>query len=168
MAEFAGAETETLRFDVACDGNTFIINRSPGVESDAPVRRGDPFLVNGRIYPEGTIDRGLVRPRQDGGIGTWICRGWFYYGLDQIAEGAVPHVVTSQLYLLDSFDGLASDGTEGGIKVLRVVTGGYGRYSGARGYVVQDEVATNDTLLNLGGGVLAPAPNIKFEFHFAR
>jgi hypothetical protein len=163
----AGPDAGILELDVACDGNTFVINRSPGVDPDAPVRRGDPFLVNGRIYPAGTIDARLEGPRQAGGIGTWICRGWFYYGLEDIGAGAVPHVVTTQLYLLDDFDGLVSDGMEGGIQVLRVITGGYGRYSGARGHIIEDEVATNNTMLNLGGGVLSPAPNIKFLFHFA-
>lgn len=165
--QFAGsvsAATDTLTLDVACDGNTWVINRSPGVEPNAPVRRGDPFIVQGRIYPGGTIEQGLTGASQEGSIGQWVCRGWFYYGLDEIAEGAVPHVVTSQLYLFDSFNGLVSDGMEGGIYVVRAVTGGYGKYRGVRGQVAETEVEPNDTTLDLGGGVFAPAHNIRFEF----
>lgn len=33
----------------------------------------------------------------EAGIGTWTCRGWFYYDREKIASGAVPHVVTTQL-----------------------------------------------------------------------
>ncbi|MFW6074445.1 MAG: hypothetical protein ACOC9Y_02550, partial [Chloroflexota bacterium] len=111
--------------------------------------------------------QGLEQPNQEGSIGTWICRGWFYYGLEEMGEGAVPHVVTTQLYLLDNYDGLISDGIEGGLYALRPVTGGYGQYAGARGFVEEDEVATNATELHLGGGFSMPAPNIWFRFHFA-
>lgn len=163
-APSALAASETLKLDVACDGGTLKINRSNDVELDAPVRRGDPFIVQGRIYPEGTIEQGLSGPHQEGSIGQWICRGWFYYGIDEIAGGAVPHLVTTQLYLLDNFDGLVTDGMEGGITVVRAITGGYGRYAGARGQVTEAEVGGNDTTLDFGGGITMPAFNIQFEF----
>ncbi len=158
------AASETLKLDVACDGGTLRINRSNDVEPNAPVRQGDPFIVQGRIYPDGTIEQGLSGPHQAGSIGHWICRGWFYYGIEAIAGGAVPHLVTTQLYLLDNFDGLVSDGMEGGITVVRAITGGYGRYSGARGQITEAEVGGNDTTLDFGGGITMPAFNIHFEF----
>ena len=120
-------------------------------------------MVAGKIYPEGTIESGLSGPSQEGSIGTWICRGWWFYDLAEIAEGALPHVISTQTYLLDSLDGLVSDGTEGGYD-LRQVIGGHGMYRNVRGQVAEIHVDTNDTLLNLGGGVLLPAPNIRFEF----
>lgn len=164
-AQLATYAAETaLRLDVPMDGNTWVINRSPGVEPDAPVQRGDPFMVSGRIFPGGSFEAGLESAHEEGSIGTWNCRGWFYFDLAEIGEGAVPHVVTTQLYLLDSYDGLVSDGMEGGIQVMRTITGGYGKYSGARGEVVETPMGTNDTFLNLGGGVFQPAFNVSFEF----
>ncbi len=157
----------SLHLDVACDGRTWVVNRAAGADPDAPVERGDTFLVQGSIYPAGTIAEGLSGPTQPGRIGHWVCRGWFYYGLHAMMEGAVPHVVTTQLYLLDSFDGLVSDGMEGGTFTVRAVTGGYGKYRTAGGQVGQTEVEENNTTLALGDGVHAPAPNIRFEFSLA-
>jgi hypothetical protein len=161
----AGAtEQSSLRLDVACDGRTLVVNRPAGVDPDAPISRGDTFIVQGSVYPAGTIDDGLSGPTQEGRIGHWICRGWFYYGLQEMMDGAAPHAMTTQLYLLDNFDGLVSDGIEGGAFALRPVTGGYGSYLSAGGEVGQLEVEENDTTLNLGDGILAPAPNIRFDF----
>jgi hypothetical protein len=154
----------SFTLEVACDGRTFVVVRPAGVDPDAPISRGDTFIVQGSVYPEGTIEAGLSGPTQEGRIGHWICRGWFYYGLAEMMDGAAPHAVTTQLYLLDNFDGLVSDGVEGGAFALRPVTGGYGSYRSAGGEVGQLEVETNDTTLDLGDGVLAPAPNIKFDF----
>jgi hypothetical protein len=81
-----------------------------------------------------------------------------------MVEGAAPHAVTTQLYLLDNFDGLVSDGVEGGAFALRPITGGYGSYQSAGGEVGQLEVEENDTTLDLGDGILGPAPNIRFDF----
>ena len=159
----ASASGTSLILDVACNGDTFVLNRAPGSDADAPLKRGDTFMVAGKIYPEGTIAQGLSGPSQGGSIGTWICRGWWYFDLDEIAAGALPHVISTQNYLLDSADGLVSDGTEGGYD-LRPVIGGHGMYRNARGDVAEIHVGTNDTMLNLGGGVLIPAPNIRFEF----
>ncbi len=158
------AQSNEFGFDVACNGGTMVFNRKLGNPPDSLVLRGDTFLVQGRIYPAGTIAQGLTGPGQAGGIGTWVCHGWLFHDAADILNGAVPHTITTQHYLLDSGDGLVSEGTEGGQYTLRVITGGYGLYHGARGSVSEAEVETNNTLINLGEGVLAPAPNITFQF----
>ena len=161
LAASAGNAT-TLEIDVACDGRTWRHNHLDG--PGGTVKRGDTFIVNGKVYPAGTISQGLSGPSQAGGIGTWICRGWFYHGLEEIIEGAVPHVITTQLYLFDNFDGLVTDGAEGGEFVVRSITGGYGKYSGARGVATEVDVEENDTLITLGEGIQVPATNIRFAF----
>lgn len=161
LAAGAGGAS-SMDIDVACDGRTFLLNHVDG--AGAAVKRGDTFIVNGKIYPAGTIAQGLTGPSQSGSIGTWICRGWFHYGIEEIGAGAVPHVITTQLFLFDSFDGLITDGTEGGEYTVRPVIGGYGMYHSARGISTEIEVEENETMIDLGGEVIVPAPNIRFAF----
>ena len=158
------ADGHILDIDVACNGGTMAINRAAGADPDGLPERGDTFIIQGRMYPGGTIEAGLTGPGQEGSIGTWICQGWFFYDVAEFADGAAPHVITTQLYLFDNGDGLVSQGTEGGYRTLRPVTGGYGSYIGASGQVSEEDIETNNTLINLGAGVLAPAPNIEFKF----
>ena len=161
------ADHHVLDIDVACNGGTMAIARAAGSDPDGLPQRGDTFIIQGRMYPGGTIAQGLTGPAQAGSIGTWICRGWFYFDVAEFADGAAPHVITTQLYLFDNGDGLVSDGIEGGLYSLRPVVGGYGAYASARGVVSEEDIETNDTLINLGAGVLAPAPNIEFKFQLA-
>jgi hypothetical protein len=69
-ASMAGAAGHhTLSLDVACDGRSFALVRPSGADPDAPVARGDTFIVQGSVYPAGTIDDGLSGPTQAGRIG---------------------------------------------------------------------------------------------------
>src|SRR5437868_5802394 len=51
----AQEKVQTVVYDVACDARTFRLNKS-GTLLDA--RRGDGFIVEGKIYPAGTIPPG--------------------------------------------------------------------------------------------------------------
>lgn len=160
----AQADNTTLTLDVACDGRTWRFDTAfaDTFAGDLmTIKRGTMFIVNGKIYPAGTIDAGLSGPDQEGAIGTWVCRGGFYFDFADIGEGAVPHAATTQYYLFDDGSALYSEGLEGGVQVVRLVTGGVGTHFGARGEVTQEEVGENDTEL-AGWGV--PAPNIVFGF----
>jgi hypothetical protein len=164
----AGAGTE-LAYDVACLGDTLRIIFAPGANpSDM---RGSTFSVEGVIYPAGTVPATGFDPRGLDGVGRWICRGWFL-----IAPGRPePHVITTQEYLFGDIsaarlyprDQLVSSGMEGSKDesqpAVRSVTGGTGRYAGARGVVFQHGNGTNTTALG-PGGALGPAPNFRFEF----
>ena len=157
----AAGSAPALEFEVACDGGSFWLNRrDPG----ATISPGDTFIVSGRIYPSGTIAQGLSGPHQAGSIGTWIHRGWFYYGFEEIFAGAAPHIISTQSFLFDTFDGLTTDGTEGGQFVVRPITGGYGMYRDARGVSKESEVGENETVVDLGNEILIPAPNLRFTF----
>lgn len=153
---------DILTLDVACDGRTFRLTRMDPTATDQVPTRGDTFIVNGKIYPGGTVETGLSGPDQPGSIGTWICRGWFYVE-DFTDPEQVPHVITTQLYLLDDGNGLVSNGEEGGIKTRRAIIGGMGRWADIKGDVTQEDAGENDTLLDFGFAEL-PAPNIRFVF----
>jgi hypothetical protein len=133
-------------------------------------RNGDTFWVKGSIYRGGTIPTGddVFGPDEAGRVGTWLCRGVFNFDFDpDILGGAVPHVWTTQLFLLQSEgfdpaadlatgDGLITEGLEGGLPTRRVIVGGTGRCAGARGEVTQEQLG-----FSLGGLF-----NHRFTFRF--
>src|SRR4030095_10230710 len=93
--------------DVACDARTFRLNKG-GTILDA--LRGDGFIVQGKIYPGNTIPRGgtLETPgpfnpdTAPGAIGTWVCRGTFFYDIVELmSQGKEAHLFSTQLHLLD-------------------------------------------------------------------
>jgi hypothetical protein len=78
QAVVESANGHLLSFDVACDCRTFGPPLPPGKqESD----RGDVFIVNGKIFPPGTLPSGTVAndPTEPvngiAPIGDWSCRG---------------------------------------------------------------------------------------------
>src|SRR5262245_15778674 len=153
---------ETLIVDVACDGTTFRLNKS-GTILDA--RRGDGFIVQGKIYPGFTIPRGGTMenpgpfdPRATpGDIGQWVCRGAFAYDIGEILQGAEPHLFSTQYHLFKDGRGLVHDGPEGG-KQLRAIVGGMGAYADVYGEVIEEPLGVNATGLF----------NIRFTFKFKR
>src|SRR5260370_7248820 len=59
---FADSDDETFTIDVACDARTY---RQNNVDPSAPgSSRGDTFIVQGKIYPGGTLPKGnnVFRP----------------------------------------------------------------------------------------------------------
>ena len=139
----------TFTIDLAIDARTFRANRGA---QGAEIVRGDNFIIEGKIFPGGTIPRGGTEtepgpfdPEAPGSIGDWTCRGTFNFDLTEIVAGAAPHVVTTQIYDLGDGDRLWSDGKEGGAKLTRAVIGGTGRFRGAIGEVVQEPLGINRT-----------------------
>jgi hypothetical protein len=147
--------TRALVFDVAIDGRTWRYDTGPNpfdpfsVAVLGAVRRGNSFVVQGKVYPGGTIPIGgdfsnpsSFGPDSPGSIGLWICRGVMNFDGSQILAGQAPHAITTQIFALPN-GGLWTDGPEGGISVIRAVTGGTDQYSGARGEVRQDPLGVN-------------------------
>ena len=166
-----GLQREKLTLDVACVGDTW--------RHAEPVMRADDadfrvaFLVEGWIYPQGTVPETGFVPTSDGSIGRGFCRGW------QILDGArpEPHALTIQEYVLGRIersslfppDNLTSSGLEGtfGTEIgTRSVIGGTGRYLGATGQVRQANNGANTSVFADGSG--DPAPNFVFEFDLFR
>ena len=71
--------TDTFVVDVAVDMRTFAAVPSTGNPPGEPVgpNRGTPFIVNGKIFPAGSLPAGTASndPGQAGSIGDWVCRG---------------------------------------------------------------------------------------------
>ena len=140
----------TLVYDVACDARTFRLNKS-GTLMDA--RRGDGFIVQGKIYPGGTIPPGgtMENPgpfnpdTAPGNIGNWVCRGTFSFDISEILAGSHPHLYSAQYHLFDDGKGLVHEGPEGGAPQLRAVIGGMGGFIGAAGEVLEEPIGVNST-----------------------
>lgn len=177
-SRYASSSKKTIGFtlDVACRADTFrpmpVPDSTPPIDSPA---YGAPFLVEGFVFTDGTIPQG-----EDGwdhtsvsAVGTWICRGWLIIR----DERPSPQAVTTQQYHFEPIgddvlappDQLVSEGVEGadesGWSVVRAVAGGTGRFSGARGEVIQQHIGTNISFAGPGGSLLEAGPNFRFEFH---
>ena len=167
-AAVAFAADKTFVLDVSEDAGTWRSTRGD-FSHIAESKRGDTFIVEGSIYPGGTIPSGdnVFGPNSPGRIGTWVIRGTLIFDLDpDILAGAAPHVVGTQTYLLpehfeitnryNTANSLASDGLEGGVTTQLIVLGGTGPCSGARGEVTQATLGSNSTGLF----------NLRFTFKF--
>jgi len=151
---------KTLILEVAGDGRTWALStmRPEGF------KRGDTFIMNGRIYGTGGV--GPSGPDTPGSMGTWICRGMFVKSLEEIAAGSPPPFITAtEMFLFDDGSALYTEGLAGGpgMKFSRTITGGYGIYRDARGQGTEEEVAANMTTLDMGP-VKVPAANFRFVF----
>ena len=140
------ADDGTLRFDVAEDVSRFVFAGAPVFDDGMPAH-GNPFITQGYIYPEGTLD-GSNGTLADGSpefpelvLGQWTCRGWFVGDGAHTTTG--PMVITTQIYSFGSEPGAATLVTDGyelvdtDVEVGRAITGGTGPYAGARGEASQ-------------------------------
>jgi hypothetical protein len=167
-APAAAHPKKTVRYDVACLGDTFRIILHPDANPQAGELRGSTFSVEGWIYPAGTITGTGFDPASAESIGRWFCRGWFLINPDRLE----PHVITTQEYVFGEIrpnrlfprNTLASSGIEGTFEeqtAIRSVIGGTGNFGGATGEVLQHPRGTNTTrIVPLG----IDAPNFRFEF----
>jgi hypothetical protein len=165
-----GFRKETLVLDVACVGSLWrdAPVRNPADEADFRA----PFMVEGLIYPAGTIPESGFVPTAQGAIGTWFCQGWLI--LDN--SRPEPHALTHQQFVLGTIDEgqlfppdtLTSHGLEGTIATsqtaTRSVVGGTGAYAGAIGRVAHRTNGFNTSVL--ADGTDDNAPNYIEEFEF--
>jgi hypothetical protein len=163
-----GSRRESREFDVACLGETWRETAARNPADDADFRF--PFLVEGWIYPQGTIPPDGFVPVESGSVGRWFCRGWI------LVDGSrpEPHIASVQEYVFGSIsqerlfppDNLTSSGLEGTFLTdqvaARAVIGGTGIYMGAMGQVLQAPNGFNTSVLSDGTG--DNAPNFRFTF----
>jgi hypothetical protein len=131
--------------DVAEDFSLF--NPTLVKPTDTQPERGSFFVTEGNIYRAGTIkgDGANFDPNTTGSLGRWFCRGTHLVPASAIPAAAF-WVHTAQAYLLpDDTRSLATEGIEGNGKVVRVVTGGTGKYSGFVGEQRQEFLGFNST-----------------------
>jgi len=156
---------ESFTVDVAVDHQTFALTPSPGLvlnpQPPGP-NRGATFIVDGKIFPGGTLPKGagMGDPKMPGSLGIWFCKGIFtsVLGTENIGFN------TTQMFeFKGDGDAIWTEGLEGGLGKAGVIThrtilGGTGKFSGAQGEVVQESLGTN------AGGT----PNIRLTFKVQR
>jgi len=159
--------SRTIKCDVAMDGTSFFFEGGTN-DAGAPLN-GTPFVIQGYIYPEGTLaQNGLLSGVLPNGapefpglvMGTWICRGWHLQ--DGNAQSG-PVVATVQTFDFDlnepGRETITTDGIEladFNVSFDRAITGGTGSYEGVEGSHRQIYVGNG---LNVTGGF-----NTSFEF----
>ena len=140
---------KTIVIDLAEDARTAV----PSPIGATP-KRGDTFIINGKLYPGGTLPAGdgLDIDTLTGSIGTWVTRGTFNFDFSQfLATGAHPLLSTTEYYLFtttgvsDGEEALFSEGPEFPATTHRVVLGGTGRYRGVIGEVQEETLGDNST-----------------------
>ena len=140
---------QTIVVDVAQDARTAV----PPTGSELSLKRGDTGIINGKIYPGGTIAAGdgLDIDTLTGSIGTWVSRPTFNFDFIQFPMGAHPLLSATHHYLFsptgvsDGEEALFSEGPEFGATTHRVVLGGTGRYRGVIGEVQEETLGFNST-----------------------
>jgi len=156
----ADDDSNTVSYDVACDCRT-------GATLDGGVR-GSPFMIEGKIFPPGTLPSGnasndpTLPVNGHAPIGDWLCRGQSGGGVDTTKYGSVPFAFNTQYFILDvnggqvlppaSWSTLTTEGYDvpnprlgvdpGG---LLSITGGIGSFSGASGDLQGVPIGTNIT-----------------------
>jgi hypothetical protein len=157
-AVHADDDPNTLSLDVACDCRT----GSPGFFAG---NRGDVFIVNGKIFPAGTLPSGTASndPTQNvqgiAPIGNWMCRGQNVFPFSPAVAGAyssVPFALNTQYFILNDGRALTVEGYTTPTGELLSVTGGIAGFSGARGFVDEAPFGTNAT----------ECPNLRAKVHF--
>jgi hypothetical protein len=145
-SEAEASDPHTLTFDVACDCRT----GSPGFFGG---KRGDVFIINGKIFPAGTLPSGAASndPTQPvngvSSIGDWSCRGQLAGEFPPDiapAYSSTPFAWNTQYFLLKG-GALTAEGYATPTGELLSVTGGIRSFSGASGFIVEAPFGTNAT-----------------------
>jgi hypothetical protein len=140
-----------LVIDVANDARTSaLIQVNP---ADTLPSRGATFIVNGKIYPGGTIATGNGFDIDTAGsIGTSVTHATFNFDASQQFTAGDPLLTSTQDYLfnptgaLNADDSIMSGGQESVLgSTHRVVLGGTGIYRGTIGEVKQEVLGQNSS-----------------------
>jgi hypothetical protein len=133
-SEAEASDTHTLTFDVACDCRT-------GSPAFFGGNRGDAFIINGKIFPAGTLPSGTASndPTEPVGgvspIGDWSCRGQKAGAFPPAiapAYSSTPFAWNTQYFILEG-GALTAEGYATPTGELMSVTGGIRVFSGASG-----------------------------------
>jgi hypothetical protein len=140
---FSASFTRALRFDVAVDQASMA---GVGLPQMGPPQRGNTFIINGKIFPAGTLLPGPQQndPNAAGSIGDFYCRATVANNLP--AGPGLPDLINTQLFRFNSQNQITTEGIESGepgLAWMRVITGGTGIYLGASGSVRIETIGTN-------------------------
>ena len=144
LETLAEAASENIRFDIACDCRTGV----------AGPNRGDVFIIQGKIFPAGTLPSGTAtndptQPVHDvAPIGNWICRGQNSFPFPPAiapAYRSTPAAFNTQYFILNDGRALTAEGYDIPTGELLSVTGGIRGFSGASGFIEEAPLGTNAT-----------------------
>lgn len=138
---------QVLAVEIAEDATRFVFS-SERLFDDGMPQYGTPYITQGYIYPEGTLN-GTNGVLADGSpefpdmvLGEWTCYGWM------IGNGAYtetgPLAVSTQMFHFNESYENATIVTEGfemadiGVPFERVISGGTGLLNGVEGQQVQE------------------------------
>ncbi len=159
LAELQAAGEQVLTLDVAIDCRTLV----------GGPNRGDLFVINGKIFPGGTLPSGVATfdPTQPvngvAPIGNWFIRGQSatpFPPAVAAAYSSAPVSFGTIYFILNDGRALTAEGyllpsaVPPGI-VFSSVTGGVGGFSGASGFMESPAIGTNAT----------GCPNARSTFH---
>ncbi|WP_371226934.1 hypothetical protein [Roseovarius sp. 2305UL8-3] len=140
-----------MSFDVAEDLTRFVFAPAPVFDDGMPAY-GNPFITQGYIYEDGTLDSGVEGTLPDGSpafpdkvIGTWTCDGYFVGDGARTETGAI--VITRQVFQFENGDILINQGAElidTNVEAPRVITGGTGAFEGLTGEMSQTLLGMSD------------------------
>jgi hypothetical protein len=136
--------------DVVEDCNHAYVNAVNPNESASDTSPGDTIVVQGTIYPGGTLKSGAQTnlPTAPGAIGKWLSRAVFVVNTAQFSGGVSPIAFATMLYMFpDSSSSLVSEGLVPNIGATeqRTVIGGTGMFVDAAGQVTHQNLGTNGT-----------------------
>lgn len=141
------------------DPNTFVVDVACDCRTGATLNegvRGSPFIIQGKIFPAGTLPSGnasndpTMPVEGVASIGNWICRGQVSGGFPpeiDAAYKASPAALNTQYFILDDGRALTVEGYDkpGGVGEFLSVTGGIGGFSGAAGFTDESPMGMNVT-----------------------
>src|ERR1700757_179594 len=152
-----GDEVSTFTVDVAESTVNYRQNDVEPSQGQDVFSPGDTFILQGTIYPGGTLPRGKANndPNAPGGIGMYRARGVFtadFTNFEKAVDGlpgASPEVgIVTELY---SFDGngasILTDGIwpNANFSARRIVLGGTGQFRDVVGEIKEENIGENNT-----------------------
>ncbi len=141
-------DDETFTIDVALDAATLVVNHVDPSEPPMAQLRGDLVLIEGTIYPGGTLPTGIADndPNAKGGIGKIRCRAVVLVAMTDVTTPGATFV--TELYSFpDDRQTILADGLGANLyaTVVRSVLGGTRGFSGVSGQLIEKNLGLNKT-----------------------
>ena len=138
---------KTFTIDVALDAGTLVVNHVDPSQPPMEQFRGDTLVIDGTVYPGGTLPSGLNAsndPNGPGGIGKIRCRALILVPSADVTTPGASFV--TELYSLPNDDRiLLVDGLGANLfkTVRRAILGGTRDFEGITGDAIETNLGTN-------------------------
>jgi hypothetical protein len=154
-------DTDVFTVDVALDSATLIVNHVDPTQPPTAQLPGDTLVIEGTIYPGGTLPSGLANndPNATGEIGKIRCRALVLVPPTDLTTPTATFV--TELYSFpDDNRIIIADGPGANLfaTVLRAVVGGTRSFDGASGQLVEKNLGVNKS----------GACNLRITFHLKK